>query len=124
MNYSPGVLVDGTLYVSGQIGQNLKTKAVPADFDTELKLCLDNIGIVLKAAGMTYKDVVAVQVYLTDIDLFALGWVAVQRVVIDTNVLVSALRSRRGAAFRLISLLGDPRWQPIGACHEQDHFTS
>src|ERR1017187_7660712 len=36
-----------------------------------------------------------------------------QRVVIDTNVLVSALRSRRGASFRLISLLGDPRWQPI-----------
>ncbi len=36
-----------------------------------------------------------------------------QRAVIDTNVLVSALRSRRGASFRLISLLGDPRWQPI-----------
>jgi predicted nucleic acid-binding protein len=36
-----------------------------------------------------------------------------QRVVIDTNVLVSALRSKRGAAYRLISLLGDARWQPI-----------
>jgi putative PIN family toxin of toxin-antitoxin system len=36
-----------------------------------------------------------------------------RRVVIDTNVLVSALRSRRGASFRLISLLGDPRWRPI-----------
>jgi 2-iminobutanoate/2-iminopropanoate deaminase len=70
-NYSPGVLVDGTLYVAGQIGQNLKTKEVPADFDTELKICLNNIGLVLKEAGMTYKDVVAVQVYLTDIDLFA-----------------------------------------------------
>jgi len=34
------------------------------------------------------------------------------RAVIDTNVLVSALRSRRGASFRLISLLGDSRWQP------------
>src|ERR1700694_4019140 len=36
-----------------------------------------------------------------------------QRVVIDTNVLVSALRSKSGASFKLISLLGDPRWQPI-----------
>jgi putative PIN family toxin of toxin-antitoxin system len=36
-----------------------------------------------------------------------------QRVVIDTNVLVSAFRSKRGASFRLISLLGDPRWRPI-----------
>ena len=33
--------------------------------------------------------------------------------MIDTNVLVSALASRRGASFRLISLLGDPRWQPV-----------
>ena len=31
---------------------------------------LDRIGIILKEAGMSYKDVVAVQVYLTDIDLF------------------------------------------------------
>jgi putative PIN family toxin of toxin-antitoxin system len=33
------------------------------------------------------------------------------QVVIDTNVLVAALRSRRGASFRLIESLGDPRWQ-------------
>jgi predicted nucleic acid-binding protein len=33
------------------------------------------------------------------------------RVAIDTNALVSALRSRRGASFRLISLLGDARWR-------------
>jgi 2-iminobutanoate/2-iminopropanoate deaminase len=70
-NFSPGILVDGTLYVSGQIGQDLKTKQVAADFETEVKTVLGNIGIVLKAAGMTYKDVVSVQVYLTDMDRFA-----------------------------------------------------
>ena len=70
-NFSPGILVDGTLYVSGQIGQDLKTRQVPADFETEVKTLLNNIGIVLKAGGMTFKDVVSVQVYLTDIDLFA-----------------------------------------------------
>jgi 2-iminobutanoate/2-iminopropanoate deaminase len=70
-NFSPGILVDGTLYVSGQIGQDLKTKQVPADFENEAKTVLGNIGIVLKAAGMEYKDVVSVQVYLTDMDLFA-----------------------------------------------------
>src|SRR5947209_16657517 len=67
--FSPGVLVDGTLYISGQVGADLKTREVPADFDAEVKLVLDNIGIVLRAAGMTYKDVVSVQVYLTDMDL-------------------------------------------------------
>jgi 2-iminobutanoate/2-iminopropanoate deaminase len=70
-NFSPGILVDGTLYVSGQIGQDLKNKQVPADFEDEVKTVLGNIGLVLKAAGMTYKDVVSVQVYLTDMYLFA-----------------------------------------------------
>ncbi len=69
--YSPGILVDGTLYIAGQIGTDLKTNDIPAEFEAEVKACLDRIGIILKAAGMTYKDVVAVQVYLTDMDLFA-----------------------------------------------------
>ena len=69
-NFSPGILADGTLYISGQIGQDLKTKQVPAEFETEVKTCFDNIGLILKAAGMSYKDVVSVQVYLTDMSLF------------------------------------------------------
>jgi 2-iminobutanoate/2-iminopropanoate deaminase len=69
--FSPGILVDGTLYVAGQTGQDLKTRQIPADFETEVKQCLANIGIILKAAGMDYKDAVSVQVYLTDMDLFA-----------------------------------------------------
>ena len=32
------------------------------------------------------------------------------QVVIDTNVIVAALRSRRGASHRLLRLVGDPRW--------------
>jgi predicted nucleic acid-binding protein len=34
------------------------------------------------------------------------------QVVIDTNVIVAALRSKRGASHRLMSLLGDVRWVP------------
>ena len=70
-NFSPAILSDGTLYISGQIGQDLKTKKVPSDFEAEVKTCLDNIGIILKTAGMSYSDAVSVQVYLTDMDLFA-----------------------------------------------------
>lgn len=68
--FSPGILMGDTLYISGQIGQDLKTKEVPADFDTEVKTCFDDIGIILKAAGMTFDNVVAVQIYLTDMELF------------------------------------------------------
>jgi 2-iminobutanoate/2-iminopropanoate deaminase len=68
--YSPGILIDGTLYVAGQVGEDLKTKEVPAEFESEVKTCLDRVGLVLKAAGMSFQDAVSVQVYLTDIDLF------------------------------------------------------
>ena len=68
--YSPGILTDGTLYIAGQTGADLKTNAIPAEFEAELKMCLDRIGMVLKEAGMGYEDVVAVQVFLTDMDLF------------------------------------------------------
>jgi len=68
--YSPGILTDGTLYIAGQTGADLKTNAIPAEFEAELKQCLDRIGMVLKEAGMNFDDVVAVQVYLTDMDLF------------------------------------------------------
>jgi putative PIN family toxin of toxin-antitoxin system len=33
------------------------------------------------------------------------------QIVLDTNVLVTALRSRRGASFKLLSLTGDARFQ-------------
>jgi 2-iminobutanoate/2-iminopropanoate deaminase len=68
--YSPGILVDGTLYVAGQIGEDLKSKEIPADFESEVKTCLDRVGLILKAAGMNFQDAVSVQVYLTDMDLF------------------------------------------------------
>jgi 2-iminobutanoate/2-iminopropanoate deaminase len=68
--FSPAVLVDGTLYVSGQIGRDLKTQKIPEDFDAEVRQVLDNIGVILREAKMNYPDVVAVQVYLTDMDQF------------------------------------------------------
>jgi len=68
--FSPGILVDDTLYVAGQTGADLKTSQFPEDFDAEVKQCLDNIGLILKEAGMSFDDAVAVQVYLTDMSLF------------------------------------------------------
>jgi len=68
-NFSPGILVDGTLFISGQAGEDANGK-VPAEFEAEVKQALENIGVVLKEAGMTPADVVSVQVYLTDGGLF------------------------------------------------------
>ena len=68
--FSPGILVDGTLYISGTMGSDPKTGKFPDTFEAEMRQALDNIGAVLKAAGMSYRDVVSVTVYLTDMDLF------------------------------------------------------
>lgn len=68
-NWSPGILLDGTLYISGMGGEDAKGK-IPAEFDAEVKQSLDNIDAVLKEAGMSPDDVVSVQVYLTDFDQF------------------------------------------------------
>src|SRR5713101_6069403 len=68
--FSPGILADGTLYVAGQTGQDLKTGKIPDDFDAEVKQCLENSGLILKEAKMGFENAVTVNVYLTDIDLF------------------------------------------------------
>ena len=64
-NYSQGILADGTLYISGQGGEDATGK-IPNDFDSEVRQSLDNITAVLTAAGMSPADVVSIQVYLTD----------------------------------------------------------
>src|SRR5215510_13432540 len=64
-NFTPGILMDGTLYISGQAGEDRNGK-IPESFEAEVKQSLDNIDAVLKEAGMTPDDVVSVQVYLTD----------------------------------------------------------
>jgi 2-iminobutanoate/2-iminopropanoate deaminase len=69
-NFSVGIHLGDTLYVSGQTGSDPKTQKIPDIFDDEVKQCLANIGDILHADKMDYSDVVAVQVYLTDMDLF------------------------------------------------------
>jgi 2-iminobutanoate/2-iminopropanoate deaminase len=68
-NYSQDILIDGTLYISGQGGEDAAGK-IPSDFDAEVRQSLDNIGAVLKGAGMSPADVVSVQVYLKDAGKF------------------------------------------------------
>lgn len=68
--FSPGILVGDTLYVAGQTGSNLKTGQIPQEFEAEVRQTLDNIGLVLKEAGMSFENAVTVHVYLTDMTLF------------------------------------------------------
>ncbi len=53
------------LYVSGQVGVDSRGKLQPT-FEKQAAQVWKNIAQVLKAGGMTYKDIVKVTVFLTD----------------------------------------------------------
>jgi len=63
--YSPGVLTDDYLYVSGRGAKNAAGQ-MPPDLGHQLRQCFDNVKTIVEAAGLTMEHVVYTQVYLTD----------------------------------------------------------
>ena len=63
--YSPGILTDDFLYVSGQGAKDTEGK-IPPDLDHQLRQCFENVKTIVEAAGLTMEHVVYAQVYLTD----------------------------------------------------------
>lgn len=68
--FSDAVLVGDTLYISGRIGLDPATGEAPDSIDAELELLFDGFQAVLREAGMSMEDLVWVQVYSPDIDLW------------------------------------------------------
>jgi 2-iminobutanoate/2-iminopropanoate deaminase len=69
--YSPGILVNDTLYLSGQLGRDPATaKLVPGGIAAETRQALTNQREVLRAAGMDFVDVVSVTAFMTDFTEF------------------------------------------------------
>ena len=70
--YSQGILADGQLYVSGQIAIDPDTGSmIDGSIEAETERTLDNIGAILKAASMTFEDVVRCEVFMTDVNDYA-----------------------------------------------------
>ncbi len=66
--YSQAVEVNGTLYISGQVGLNPVTmQLVEGGIKAQTKQIMENIGKILKAAGYDYSDVVKSTCLLSDI---------------------------------------------------------
>jgi 2-iminobutanoate/2-iminopropanoate deaminase len=65
--YSPGILAGDTLYLSGQLGRDPVTATlVPGGIDAETRQALVNLGEVLRAAGMDFRNVVSVTAFISD----------------------------------------------------------
>ena len=53
-HYSPGVISNGTLYISGQLSIDMDTRRVPeGDVKTHMKCALNNVERILKESGLT-----------------------------------------------------------------------
>ena len=75
--YSQAVLVDRTLYISGQLGIDPSTMEIvgrengpKGDVEMETKQVLENMGNILNASGASYNNVVKTTVMLADINDF------------------------------------------------------
>ena len=68
--FSDAVLVDGTLHISGRIGIDPQTGFAPEDMGQELRLLFDGFSAVLALAGMTWDDLVWVQIFSPDVSLW------------------------------------------------------
>jgi 2-iminobutanoate/2-iminopropanoate deaminase len=70
--YSPGMLFDRLVFVSGQGGRNPETEQlVGSDVEAQTEQCLKNVQAILEAAGSSLQYVLRCGVFLIDIDEFA-----------------------------------------------------
>lgn len=67
-HYVPAMEHNGVLYISGQLSINPETGKVPeGGVKAEAKQSLDNLNMVLNAAGLTKEDVIMCRVYIPDV---------------------------------------------------------
>ncbi len=70
--YSQAVMSDHVLYISGQIPINPKTgDIIKNNIKAETKQALDNLGAILKEAGLDYSDIVKCSIFISDMNNFA-----------------------------------------------------
>jgi len=68
---SPNILsqaidVDGLVFTSGQIHMNTEFKLVGKTMEEKARKVMENLGSVLKAAGLDFTNVIKATVYVTD----------------------------------------------------------
>ena len=70
--YSQGVLVNNTLYVSGQIPFDPKTNMlVSEDIEEQTLQSLQNVLAIVNSAGLQKEDIIKVNVYMTNLGDFS-----------------------------------------------------
>ncbi len=70
--YSPAVVANGFIYISGQgpMAQD-HSGVVPGTFEEETRLTMDNVKAMVEGVGATMNDVVKTTIFLANMDNFA-----------------------------------------------------
>ena len=69
--YSQAVMVNGVLYISGQIPVNPATGELVEGIENETHQVMKNLDAILKEAGMSFSNVVKSTIFLKDMGDFA-----------------------------------------------------
>ena len=69
--YTPAIEAGGFVYLSGQIALDEQGELHTADIATETRKVLDNVGNLLKAAGLDHGHLVKVTIFLSDMAHYA-----------------------------------------------------
>ena len=70
--YNQAVLVNGTLYTSGQIAINPTTgDLVTHNIEAETAQVMENLKAVLIAADMNFENVIKVSIFISDMEMFS-----------------------------------------------------
>ena len=68
--YNQAILINNTLYISGQIPLTPKMNLIENDLNNEVKQVMENLGAILNAAKMEFSNVVKSTIYLDNMDNF------------------------------------------------------
>jgi 2-iminobutanoate/2-iminopropanoate deaminase len=66
--YSQAIRAGGLLFIAGQIPLDPGGQMIAGDVEVQARRVLDNVGAILKAAGLSFSDVVRTTVYLADLN--------------------------------------------------------
>ena len=69
--YSQAIKAGNTVYLSGQIPLDPKTLELVQGFEEQTVQVFENLKAVIEAAGGSFKDVVKLNIFLTDLSHFA-----------------------------------------------------
>jgi 2-iminobutanoate/2-iminopropanoate deaminase len=71
--FVPAVKVGNTVYVSGQLARDAHDR-IEGDMAVQARRCIENIRVILEAAGARLEHVVKINAYMTDMRLAPQAW--------------------------------------------------